>query len=210
MSDVTYDQTLALAGVCQSCYYVQSIARRGQLDSAKLEIMLNSVLNTNPNDTQDVYSGIENLADGLKILHDQLGHKAQVKDAELTRYVLSILTLERKLTKSRGALNRLAQEITLMDSKLAHYDVLHDVLLEGFAGIYKDVVSPLGPKVQVMGNPNLLQQRLVQNKVRALLLSALRSAVLWRQLGGQRRNILFRRQKWVRYSAHALQQISTI
>ncbi|WP_016957794.1 high frequency lysogenization protein HflD [Catenovulum sp. SX2] len=210
MSDVSYEQTLALAGVCQACALVQKIARKGEMDDAQLTTMLNSVLNTNPADTVDVYGELANLKPGLTNIHDQLGHQAQVKDAELTRYVLSVLTLERKLAKNPQSLRKLGQQIDAMETKLAHYDLLHDVVVEGFAGIYKDVISPLGPKIRVMGNPNLLQQRLVQNKVRALLLAALRSAVLWRQLGGKRRNILFRRQKWVRFSAHALQQISNI
>lgn len=210
MADVTYEQTLALAGVCQACYLVQKLARRGELDNDLLEISMQSILNMNPDSTEAVYSGISNISNGLKIIHDQLGHKAQVKDAELTRYVLSILTLERKLMKSASSLQQLASQIEGMEIKISHYDMTHDVVIEGFASIYKDVISRLGPSIKVMGNSNLLQQRMVQNKVRALLLAAIRSAVLWRQLGGNRRNILFRRQKWVKYSATALQQISRI
>lgn len=209
MANVTYQQTLALAGVCQACYLVQTIARRGSVADDELSIMLNSVLNTSPEDTQAVYSGEANLIKGLKIIREQLGNNSHVKDPELTRYVLSALTLERKLMKSAKGLQKLSVQINAIENKLTHYELTHDLVVEGFAQAYKEVISPLGPRIKVLGNPNLLQQRLVQNKVRALLLSAIRSAVLWRQLGGQRRNIVIRRQKWVHFAEQALQQHST-
>lgn len=210
MANVTIEQTIALAGVCQACYMVQKIARRGEIDDSDLETALRSIVNIQPENTQAVYGGIDNIADGLKILNDQLGSKNQVKDPELTRYILSVLTLERKLMKSASSLTQLSKQIAEMDGKIEDYKITHDYVIEGFAKIYKDVISPLGPSIKVVGNSNLLQQRLVQNKVRAILLSAIRSAVLWRQLGGKRRNILLSRQKWVKHSATVLQQISSI
>ena len=54
--------------------------------------------------------------------------------------------------------------------------------------------SELGPKLQISGNPDCLKQPQVQNKIRALLLAAMRSAVLWRQLGGKRRHLVFARK----------------
>jgi high frequency lysogenization protein len=47
----------------------------------------------------------------------------------------------------------------------------------------------------VTGNPQQLQQPNVVEKVRANLLAAVRSAVLWRQLGGRQwQMLLYRRQ----------------
>ncbi|SUC47473.1 High frequency lysogenization protein HflD [Providencia stuartii] len=48
-----------------------------------------------------------------------------------------------------------------------------------------DVISPLGPRIQVTGSPDILKNSLVQAKVRTLLLSGIRSAVLWQQVGGK-------------------------
>lgn len=206
MAKVTYQQTLALAGVCQACYMVQTIARRGSLNQSELEVMLESVLNINPDDTASVYGGEQNLSAGLKIIREQLGNNSHVKDAELTRYVLSALTLERRLTKRQANLQKLSKQIGLIEQKRAHFELTHDLVLEGFAQTYKAVISPLGSPIKVLGNPDLLKQNSVQNKVRALLLAAVRSAVLWRQLGGQRRNIVLRRQHWVHFAEQALKQ----
>ncbi|GAL11758.1 a protein of unknown function perhaps involved in purine metabolism [Vibrio astriarenae] len=42
-----------------------------------------------------------------------------------------------------------------------------------------------------------MQQTGTQQRVRALLLSGIRSAVLWRQVGGKRRHLIFSRKKMV-------------
>ena len=70
-------------------------------------------------------------------------------------------------------------------------------MVSNLASIYLDIISPLGPRIQVTGTPAHLQQPQVQHKVRALLLAAVRSAVLWRQVGGKRRHLIFGRKQMV-------------
>ncbi len=41
------------------------------------------------------------------------------------------------------------------------------------AGIYVDVISPLGPRIQVTGSPAVLQSPQVQAKVRSALLAGI-------------------------------------
>jgi high frequency lysogenization protein len=48
----------------------------------------------------------------------------------------------------------------------------------------------------VEGNPAYLQQPVQVNQIRALLLAAVRGAVLWRQLGGSQLRLLFRRRQY--------------
>jgi high frequency lysogenization protein len=45
----------------------------------------------------------------------------------------------------------------------------------------------------VTGNPTYLQNTATADKVRALLLAGIRAAILWRQVGGQRWHLLFKR-----------------
>jgi high frequency lysogenization protein len=63
------------------------------------------------------------------------------------------------------------------------------------AGIYVDVISPLGPRIQVTGSPAVLQSPQVQSKVRASLLAGIRAAVLWHQVGGGRLQLMFSRSR---------------
>ena len=46
----------------------------------------------------------------------------------------------------------------------------------------------------VQGNPHYLGQAGVVSEIRALLLAALRSAVLWRQMGGSLWDFVFQRR----------------
>ena len=63
--------------------------------------------------------------------------------------------------------------------------------------LYADTVSHLRPRVLVQGNPHYLGQAAVVAEIRAVLLAALRSAVLWRQLGGSLWDFLLRRRQMV-------------
>ncbi|NTS78753.1 high frequency lysogenization protein HflD [Catenovulum sp. SM1970] len=207
MSHVTYEQTLALAGISKACYCVQQLARQGTLDYDMLEEVLSWVLQTDPEQPVDVFGEEQSLHLGYRIIHDQLGHKSTPKDAELTRYVLSLMTLERKLMANKNALQHLSRCIEDVRRQLDHFEITDSQVVGNLAGIYKDVVSPLGTKIQILGNPAHLRHRDIQDKIRALLLAGVRATVLWRQLGGKRRNIIFRRSKWVAFATQALQKI---
>ena len=62
------------------------------------------------------------------------------------------------------AMNTLAQRISQLDRQLAHYELESDTILSAMAGIYVDVISPLGPRIQVTGSPAVLQNALLQSK----------------------------------------------
>ena len=156
----------------------------------------------------DVYQGdLANLTLGLKTLVDHLGNNSQQKDPEITRYVVSLLSLERRLTKTPKKMAELGDRIEQCHRQLEHFDITCDTLISALASIYSDIISPLGTPIQVAGNPDVLRQTANQHRVRALLLAGVRSAVLWRQVGGKRRNILFSRSKLVGCAEQLLKQI---
>ncbi|STO54149.1 lysogenization regulator [Canicola haemoglobinophilus] len=70
-------------------------------------------------------------------------------------------------------------------------------MLSTLASIYVDIISPLGARIQVQGFPLYLQQLSIQNRIRACLLAGIRSAVLWRQMGGTKWQFLFSRRKLI-------------
>lgn len=189
-------QTYALAAVFQVAKLVQQIARNGQVDQTAISTLLNSTLITSPDNTLDVYGGeISNLSLGLTTLSEQLGNQSKAKDPELTRYIVSMLALERKLTKNSRVMATLGERIEQAKRQTEHYDITSDTLLASLASIYSDIISPVGTKIQIAGEPAILKQTINQHKIRALLLAGIRNAVLWRQLGGKRRNIIFARSK---------------
>lgn len=201
------EQTLTLAAMCQVAYWVQKLSRTGQINEEQLTVLLNSVMNTSPTSTLDVYGNdVAHLKIGLETLIEHLGNKSKNKDPELTRYVVSLLGLERRLSKHNNQMSLLAERIEKCERQLAHYDITSDTLIASIASIYSDLISPLGSPIQVAGDPTILKQPLNQHKIRALLLAGIRTAVLWRQVGGKRRNILFARSKIVECAETLLKQ----
>ena len=193
MSDQLFERTMAFAGILQAVAQVQYIARHGDSDKDALAASLNSVLVTNPESTSEVYADKEALKKGYQMIVAQLGDGKE-KDVEVTRYLVGILALERKLARSSNAMGMLSERINQIHRQLSHFEITDEQVIANFAGIYSDIVSELGPKLQISGNPEFLKRTQTQQKIRALLLSAMRSAVLWRQLGGKRRHLVFARK----------------
>ena len=201
-------QTITLAAVCQVATLVQNIARTGTNCDDELKIMLESITVTSPESTLHVYgSELSHLKTGLKALTEQLDNNTKQKDPELTRYVVGLLTLERRLNNKRNQLSLLGERIEQCQRQLEHYDITSDTLINSFASIYSDLISPLGAQIQVTGEPERLKQPNNQHKIRAFLLAGIRSSVLWRQVGGKRRNILLGRGKIVACAKQLLKQI---
>ncbi len=209
------DQTITLAAICQTAYLVQQVSRTGQIDENALAVLLKSITITSPENTLAVYGGdLANVKQGLELLINHLGDSTKtsardkkVKDPELTRYIISLINLERKLLKQPKQLTQLSERIDASNRQLEHFEITSDTLIASFASIYSDTISPLGSRIQVTGEPSILKQTANQHKIRALLLAGIRSAVLWRQVGGKRRNILFSRNKIIKTAEQLLKTI---
>ncbi|AXF75485.1 high frequency lysogenization protein HflD [Erwinia tracheiphila] len=197
MAKSFYDITLALAGICQSAHLAQQLAHQGHCPTEVLKISLHSVVDLNPSSTLAVFGNNEaNLRFGLEALLAVLHSNRHGTVAELTRYTLSLMTLERKLNAKQSALDALAQRVRQLDRQLLHFDLDSDTLLSAMATIYVDIISPLGPRIQVTGSPAVLQNTQIQSKIRATLLAGIRAAVLWQQVGGGRLQLMFSRNRF--------------
>ncbi|ELQ2337462.1 high frequency lysogenization protein HflD [Vibrio vulnificus] len=195
MANTLYDRTIAFAGMCQAVALVQQIARNGHCDQDAFETSIKAILNTNPANTLDVFGNESQLKLGLECLVK--GIDSTPSGSEVTRYLISLMALERKLIGRNDAMSQLADRIQMAQRQTEHYDLFEEQMISNVASIYLDVISPIGPRIQVTGTPTVLQQTSNQHKVRALLLSGIRSAVLWRQVGGRRRHLIFGRKKMV-------------
>ncbi|WGV99321.1 high frequency lysogenization protein HflD [Vibrio sp. YMD68] len=195
MANSLYDRTIAFAGICQAVSLVQQVAKDGECDSDAFRTSLHAVINTSPNSTLDVFGSEQDLKLGLQCLVK--GIDSTPAGSEVTRYIISLMALEKKLSLRNDAMSQLGDRIQMLERQLDHFELLDDQMLSNLASVYLDVVSPIGPRIQVSGTPTVLQHTTNQHKVRALLLSGIRSAVLWRQVGGKRRHLIFGRKKMV-------------
>lgn len=203
----TTTQVLALAAVCQAIRLVQLVAKGESYDLHEYRCMLQSVAEQNPTDPLAIYGGkLTNLGTGLHILFNQIGH-AQRKDLELTRYMMAVVRLERLLSKNSATLAALGKRIERLPQQLQHFQIDDEPILASLADIYVEHLSPLGSRIQVAGQPEQLKRTDVQQKVRALLLAAVRAAVLWRQAGGHRYHFIISRSRLLQELQQLLKQV---
>lgn len=192
------DRVLALAGIFQACRLVQQAARKNMVDNEALETSLVSIVNVNSDTTAAVYGGAQGLRLGLRTLREQLDKGAVPRDLELARYVISVMHLERQLASQPEMLARIGAGVEAVQQKREAFAITHSEVIAQLADIYADTVSTLAPRIIVQGEQGYLSNPETASKVRALLLAAIRSAVLWRQVGGRRWQLLFARAAMLR------------
>ncbi|MCG7951608.1 MAG: high frequency lysogenization protein HflD [Candidatus Thiodiazotropha endolucinida] len=190
------DRAIALSGIYQAANLVQQVARRGLVDADSIAANIHSLFQIDAESVQDVYGGLEGITHGLRLTYRQLSGE-EARDDELTRYLLGLIQLERKLSRHLDRLERIKHGITTIAQRLAHFPATHSNILGALAEIYADNISQLSPRIMVSGEPVYLQNNDNVNKIRALLLSGIRAATLWRQTGGRRRQLLFVRKRYI-------------
>ncbi|MDI9245696.1 high frequency lysogenization protein HflD [Marinobacter sp. CHS3-4] len=196
MSRSLEDQTLALAGVFQASALVQQIAHTGHCADSSLETCIRSLFATDPATTLDVYGGeLKDLREGLSTLAGVLSKQTRQQDIEVLRYALNLLNLEAKLRKDKDMLDVIGSRIDQARHTASHFGYTHPNLIANLGSVYTDTISTFRLRIQVSGQPTILQREENAAKVRALLLAGIRSAVLWHQTGGRRWQLIFNRRK---------------
>ncbi|HJP99903.1 MAG TPA: high frequency lysogenization protein HflD [Rhodanobacteraceae bacterium] len=188
-------RVLALAGIFQAVALVRDIARTGECENEVLEASLASVFKLESDSAADVFGGNVGIRRGLRVLIEQI--EGDERDLPLFHMLVNVLKLERSLARESEANRHLGEALQGMQRQLQHFPVTHPTIIARLADIYSSNLSSLKPRITVVGNPLYLQQPAQAERVRALLLAAVRAAVLWHQLGGRRRHLLFRPQREV-------------
>ncbi len=196
MSKNWQDITIALAGIFQAAQLVDQLARTGQTHSEAYECCINSLLDLNPSSTLAVYGGDPaNLRMGLEIMRELLRPNSQ-QHRETLRYGLGVLHLQKKLAGRRDMLGVIGSRIGQAGQQAETFGgSTHDNVIANLAGLYSETISTFRYRIQVNGEYQHLQQTRVANQIRALLLAAIRSAMLWRQVGGNRWQLLLNRKQ---------------
>ncbi|MDH3949384.1 MAG: high frequency lysogenization protein HflD [Gammaproteobacteria bacterium] len=200
------DKTLALAGIFQATALVKNIAVTGLADKHDFEICIRSIFETDPENVEAVYGQVEYLRTGLTTLIEQLGEKNTQRDIDIARYVISLLHLQRKLSRNKAILDAVANGIERARRQTEHFHITHENVIANLADIYSETISQIPPKIMVSGETHYLSNPDQANKIRALLLAGMRSAVLWAQLGGSRWQILLRRRRFSQEAERILKQ----
>ncbi|EIC21221.1 high frequency lysogenization protein HflD [Thiorhodovibrio frisius] len=192
------ERVIALAGLHQVAHCVQFIANRGVVDVEAMEPCIHSLFQIDAPDTPSVYGPPGAVALGMRALIGQITGQPD-RDLEMTRYLISLLKHGRTLSENPELLRRISIGIEITDAKHRQGSnqaaLVSPEMLAALAALYTENVSSLEPRILVRGNPLYLKNNENQDRIRALLLAGIRSAILWQQLGGTRWQILFGRKR---------------
>lgn len=194
MEHTLNERVIALAALFQAASLVNQVARTGSFPQPEFETLMRSLFVTSPVTAEEVYGSHLELELGLRAIITQLGDDASLRNVDKTRYAANILQLERLLNRKQAVLQKIASELDSMQQQLEHFELSHSNITARLADIYLQNISPLGPRIMVSGEHNYLENPDNANRVRALLLSGIRAAVLWRQCGGSRWQLMFKRR----------------
>ncbi|MGA9423288.1 MAG: high frequency lysogenization protein HflD [Rhodanobacteraceae bacterium] len=187
-------RVIALAGMFQAVSLVRQVATRGRADPETVEASLTSIFRIDADSAADVFGGVDGVRHGLHTLIAQLDNTS--RDPALTRLALGVLRLQRRLAGNRRMNQTLSDGIEAIQRQVTHLGVSHPTVQGRLAELYSVTLSQLRPQIMVHGNPACLGQAQCVEAIRALLLAAVRAAVLWRQVGGRPWRLLLRRREY--------------
>lgn len=207
MSEFTQqDRTIALIGIYQCSQLVYDLATTGKADNLAYKTSIGSLFSNNPKTTLDVYGGdVANIQNGVNTLLAQMSsdQAVQNRNIEITRYVLNLMILAKKLKEQGTPLDNVFSVLENANKQTEQFGELHDNVIATIARAYSENVSTVSPRIMVKGQHGHLQNARTANKIRALLLAGIRSALLWYQVEGSRWGLLWSRKKYLQ-SAQAL------
>lgn len=211
MAHSSHDSVLALAGIFQSARLAQQLAREGRAEPEAFQALIRSTLDIDAPDVQAVYGGATGVRLGLNLLHTKLSGQSEPTDVEMARYVVALIHLATVLSKRPPMQEAIRSGLAAAQEKMkffaadAQADEVHPALVEKIAELYSQTISTLVPRIIVSGEHGHLSNPAIAAKVRAVLFAGIRSAVLWRQLGGRRWQLLFSRARIAKTAADLLQ-----
>lgn len=181
------ERSLALAGVFQSAAMVRDLARTGQTEKLAFDTSIQSIYTLDVRTVEQVYGGtISGLRLGLQELVNLLAYTKLKPDRELTRYLIGLMHLERKLIRCSETKKNLSRRIKHAISQANYFASSPQVIINSLADIYVATLGMLPFRLHVVGQAKYLAHAETVSKIRAALLAGVRSVVLWRQLGGSR------------------------
>jgi high frequency lysogenization protein len=203
------ERSLALAGVFQSAALVRDLARTGKTEKLAFDTSIQSIYTVDVNTVEQVYGGsINGLRLGLQELVNLLAYTKVRQDRELTRYLMGLMHLERKLIRSPEVKNNLSRRIKHAISQANYFASSPQLIINGLADIYVATLGALSFRLHVVGKGQYLMHADTVSKIRAALLAGVRSAVLWRQLGGARWQLFLMRHQLMGISKKLLSRLN--
>ncbi|MAR92821.1 MAG: high frequency lysogenization protein HflD [Pseudomonadota bacterium] len=203
------EKALAMAGLFQAAALVQQVARTGEVNPDAYPPLLNSIFVLDPHTVEDVYGGVAGVRLGVDTMLRVLKEKESARYADAIRYAIGMLHVEKILRRQDDINSVLRSRLEQVSNQLPHFDgVTSDAVVTKLNDIYLDTLAKFKFRIQVNGDPTHLQRNENAARIRAILLAGIRSAMLWRQLGGSRLQFAFGRGRLIRALEQLQQEIT--
>jgi len=189
------ERTMALAGIFQATELVRQAANHGTWSGYAADTCLDSLLASEADTVEEIYGSPDRLRLGAETLVSVL--QGDRRYMESLGYAVSIMQLENNFRKKAAMQKQIGSELQLIaniDNGFEEHEI-RDLQAKEIATLYTETISTISPRIVINGRPQHLQVDRTVNWIRTLLFAGLRSAVLWRQMGGGRFNLMFGRKK---------------
>ena len=187
------NEVISLGAIYQASGEIKKIAWEGKINNKIIEPLIYSIYQTTSNEIEDVYINLKRLNSGLDFLRKQLVGDAFSRDAEVTRYFEAINILVKNMNKKNEIISNLRDELS-NHTKIVTEDNLYEHA-EFLSNLYLNTISKIHPRIIVNGDNKYLTDNKNASMIRALLLSAIRSYILWQQSGGSKFRIFLFKKK---------------
>ncbi len=148
----------------------------------------------------------------MQVLQELLRkEEGSLNSPDVMRYFLSMLHLERKMSTHPSMLTTIGESLdTMPHVDLDDPDLANPELVRRLAKLYQDTLSTLPFRIQVTGEVKILKNEDTADRIRAVLLAGIRSAVLWQQSEGRRWHLLIGQKKLERQLLLLMNQVHEI
>lgn len=194
MSNLT-DQAVALAAMMQALGQVNELASEGSCDQQVFQHNMAPLFLAPSESAIKSFGELSALKNGLEMMLDINSPGDSNKTRTALNYAISVLHLERQLRKNPEMLSVISNRLQHASYNTQHFETDPHAIAASIAAIYQDTLSTLSFRIQVQGNPLHLSDKYTADRIRALLLAAVRASRLWRQHGGSRLGLIFGRRR---------------
>ena len=125
-------------------------------------------------------------------------------------YLRGLFKLESQFRKRVDLQEVVATRLGHVNFKAQHFSDDAVELSASISSIYQDTISNLPYRIKVKGSVQHLQETKNADLVRTLLMSGLRSAHLWQQLGGRQRHFVLRNRQMVTIAQSLSRELSPV
>lgn len=197
VASATRAQALTLAALVECATLVDELARTGDAPLQSVRALTGSLLRFEWQHVEDVYGGAATLHRGLRRLELVLALGSRDEQPQVLRYALALVHLGKRLARDPQRLATIRARLEQLGGSSGEFTDEFAELAPALAAIYEDTISHYSYRIKVIGNGDCLRDPAVIARIRALLLTGVRAAVLWRFVGGSLPGLLLRRGRLI-------------